>query len=319
MSITGTARASRALRSQPPERSCSSSSRAPSPIQASISGWRGESRTKVASPSAARCGLKTVSSRPLAGQVELDPLAAAEDVALGRQRQLVPVLQPLGVAVVLLEIGGDPQEPGRPPDQPHLVVAAPAAAVLDLDRRQRRVAGVAPVDGGVLAVDQPRLEQGQEEPLGPAVLALVGAVEDAVVVEGVAEPAHLAEHLLARLLDPLGRRHLALDRRQLGRQPEGVEAEAEQDRVAAAAAEASVGVAERVVADVAHVQIARGERARRLDVDPRLIRLGPRRLEVAALGPGGLALGLDRGRVEFRSAIAHRNSRLAERSSPADR
>ena len=166
-----------------------------------------------------------------------------------------------------------------------MVVAAPAASVLDLERRQRRLAGVAPVDGGVVAVDQPGLEQGEEEPLRPAVLGLVGAVEGALVVEGEAEPLHLAEHPLAAALDPLGGTHAALDRRHLGRQPEGVEAKAEQHGVAAGAAEARVGVADRVVADVAHVEIARGERARRLDVDSRLPGRGRGRLEDAAARP----------------------------------
>ena len=184
-------------------------------------------------------------------------------------------------------------------------MAAPAAAVLDLDRGEGGLAGVAPVDGGVGAVDQVVLEQGEEEPLRPAVLALVGAVEDAVVVEGEAEPLHLPEHPLAALGHPLGRRLLALDRRQLGRQAEGVEAEAEEDGVAAAAAEAGVGVADRVVADVAHVQVARGERARGLDVDALLAVLGLRRGEVAALLPGLLAGGLDRLRVVVLPAVAH--------------
>ena len=96
-------------------------------------------------------------------EVELDPVGAAEDVALGGEREVVPLAargQQLGVAVVLLQVGGDPQEPGRAPDQPHLVVAAPAAAVLDLDRGERGLAGVAPVDGGVGAVDQVRARAG---------------------------------------------------------------------------------------------------------------------------------------------------------------
>ena len=270
MSITGTAAASRALRSQPPERSSSSrSATSGSPAQRSTSGWRGESSTKRASPTSPACGVKTTRPPPSgSGEVQLDPVAAAEDVALGLQRELVPVrLQAGEVAVVLLQVGGEAQEPGRAADQPHLVVAAPAAPVLDLQRRQRRLAGVAPVDRGVVAVDQPRLVQGEEEPLRPAVLGLVGAVEGALVVEGEAEPLHLPEHPLAAALDPLGRPGAALDRRHLGRQSEGVEAEAEEHRVAAGAAEARVGVADRVVAHVAHVQVARGERAGGLDVD----------------------------------------------------
>ena len=65
VSTSGTERASRALRSQPPERICSSSSRAAgSATQASTSGWRGESRTKLASPACSRWGVKTVRARP---------------------------------------------------------------------------------------------------------------------------------------------------------------------------------------------------------------------------------------------------------------
>ena len=65
-------------------------------------------------------------------QIQLDAVGTAEDVALGLQRQLVPVLEALEVAVVLLEIRRHPQEPGRTADQSHRVVAAPAATVLDL-------------------------------------------------------------------------------------------------------------------------------------------------------------------------------------------
>jgi hypothetical protein len=239
------------------------------------------------------------------GEIELDPVAAAEDEALGGKGEVVPALELLGVAVVLLEVGRDPQEPGRAADQADLVVAAPAAAVLDLNRGEGRLAGVTPVDRGVVAVDQAGLEQGHEQPLGPAVLALVGAVEDAVVVEGEAEALHLPQHPLAALRHPLGWRLLALDSRQLGREPEGVEAEAEEHRVAAGAAEASVGVADRVVADVAHMQVAGGERARGLYVGPGLARCRARRLEVATGLPGGLPGRLDPARVIARLALAH--------------
>ena len=57
------------------------------------------------------------------------------------------------------------------------------------------------------------------------------------------------------------------DRRQLGGQAEGVEAEREQDVVAAGPAEAGVCVPDRVAADVADVDVPGGERGRRLDVD----------------------------------------------------
>ena len=99
----------------------------------------------------------------------------------------------------------------------------------------------------------------------------------------------------------------ALDRRHLGRQAEGVEAEAEEHGVAAGAAEARVGVADRVVADVAHVQVARGERAGGLDVDGRP---GPARAQACRKRarstprrPAARARSL--ARVVFRASVAH--------------
>src|SRR5262249_33787418 len=98
---------------------------------------------------------------------------------------------------------------------------------------------------------------------------------------------------------PVGRGDLALDRRHLGGQAEGVEAESEEDVVAASAPKAGVGVAQRVVADVTHVEFARGERARGLDVDrARRITLRGRGESVALL-PRRLALCLDFGRVVY--------------------
>jgi hypothetical protein len=164
-------------------------------------------------------------------------------------------------------------------------VTAPAAAVLDLQGGKRGAAVIAPVDGGVVAIDQAGLEQGDEEPLRPAVLGLVGAVEDTVVVEGEAEPRHLLEHFLAAALDPVGRGLFALDRRHLGRQAEGIEAEAEEDVVAAGAAEARIGIADRVVAHVPHVEFARGEGAGGLDIDGRPILRRYRRGESVPLRP----------------------------------
>ena len=73
----------------------------------------------------------------------------------------------------------------------------------------------------------------------------------------------LAGHVLGAARDPLARRLAAGDRAELGGQAEGVEAEGEQHVVAAGAAEARVGVADRVAAHVADVDVARGERAPR--------------------------------------------------------
>src|SRR6202035_1468775 len=73
----------------------------------------------------------------------------------------------------------------------------------------------------------------------------------------------------------------------------------------ARAAEAGVGIPDRIAADVAHVDIARGERGRRLDVEVRLL-LQRWRPEGVPLAPGSLPSGLDRvGLVAGGNAIAH--------------
>ena len=86
-----------------------------------------------------------------------------------------------------------------------------------------------------------------------------------------AQPLELPGHVLGAAVHPVARRLAAGDRAELGGQAEGVEAEGEQDGVAARAAEARVGVADRVGADVADVDVARGERGRGLDVEVRLL------------------------------------------------
>ncbi len=69
------------------------------------------------------------------------------------------------------------------------------------------------------------------------------------------------------------------DRRVLGGQPEGVVAHRAQDAVAAPAAEMGDDVSDRVVQDVAHVQLARGVRQHLDDV-------GLGALDLAGLGIG---------------------------------
>ena len=183
-------------------------------------------------------------------------------------------------------------------DQPHGVVAAPAEAVLDLDRGERRLAGVAPVDGSRAAVHQPGLEQRQEQPLRPAVHDGVGAEERALPVEGEAEPLQLPGHVRRRSARPTRsagcRRSIAPS--SAGR-PKASKPKLNRTLIAARAAEAGVGVADRVAAHVPDVHVARGERRRGLDVQVRLLVLEGGRPGGVALAPGGLPAGLDRVRV----------------------
>ena len=96
-------------------------------------------------------------------------------------------------------------------------------------------------------------------------------------------------------VDPLARRQPVLDRPELGRQAERVEAERVEHRVAAGAPEAGVGVADRVAADVAHVRGARGERVAVEDVH-------------VLRGPPRLGRRLERVRVSSRPAATSARS-----------
>ena len=175
--------------------------------------------------------------------------------------------------------------------------------LLDLDRGERGLAGVTPVDVARAAVDQAGLEQRQEQPLRPAVHDRVGAEERALPVEGEAEALSWPVMCSAqRLTQSLGDSPRG-DRAELGGQAEGVEAEREQHVVAARAAKARVGVADRVAAHVADVDVAGGERRGGLDVQVRLLvepaaASGTRRAR--ARRPGG---GLDRVGVIARGAL----------------
>jgi hypothetical protein len=244
-------------------------------------------------------------------QLELHAVDSPEHIALAGERDLIPfaaVGELLKPPVVLLQEGADAQVPLRELDQPHRAVTPPAgAARLDLDRGEGRLTVIAPVNRSGAAVDEPRVEEREEQPLRPPVHHHVGADEGSLPVEGEAEPVELSGHVLGAARDPLAWRLAAGDRAELGRKPEGIEAEGEQHRVAAGPAEAGIGIADRVAAYVPHVDIAGGERCRRLYVEVRLT-LQRGGLERVALAPGSLTAGLDlMGLIAGANPIAHIN------------
>ena len=109
-----------------------------------------------------------------AAERDLGAVAAADPVALHRLDVLGPVDR---VEVVEQAVGvvGDAEEPLLELAQLDLVAAALAAAVDDLLVGEHGLVVGTPVDGRLLAVGQAALEELQEDPLGPAVVArLVG-------------------------------------------------------------------------------------------------------------------------------------------------
>ena len=191
----------------------------------------------------------------LAAKRDLGPLAAADPVALHR----LDVLGPLDlVEIVEQAVGvlGDAKEPLLELADLDLVAAALAAAVDHLLVGEHGLVVRAPVDRRLLAVGEPALEQAQEDPLRPAVIAgLVGGQ----LARPVDRDAPRAEGALKggdRLVGRLPGMDTGPDRVVLGGQPERVVAHRVQHAPAGAAVEVGDRVAQRVVLEMADVGLA---------------------------------------------------------------
>ena len=197
-----------------------------------------------------------VDAQLFAGERDLGALGASDPVALHRDDVLGPVdgrqvvEQPVGVV-------GDAEEPLLELARLDRRAAALAAAVDHLLVGQHRRVLRAPVDRGLLAVGQPALEEAQEQPLRPAVVARVARRELARPVERDAPLAELALELGDRLRGRVARVLAGLDRMVLGRQAECVVADRVQHLSPRAAVEVRDRVADRVVLQVPHVRLAR--------------------------------------------------------------
>ena len=185
----------------------------------------------------------------------LRAVGAADPVALHGQHALGPVElrhvveQPVGVV-------GDLEHPLLEVPRFDLVAAALAAAVDHLLVREHGLVEGTPLDGRGLAVREALLEQLQEQPLRPAVvLGLVGR-ELTRPVERPAHPLHLRANRRDVALGDLTRVAALADRGVLRREAERVVAHRTQHGEAAAPAHVRDDIAERVVEDVAHVQVA---------------------------------------------------------------
>ena len=156
-------------------------------------------------------------------EVDLSAGGAADPVLLLDLDALdvVNVVQIVDQALCVLGDGEHPLALGLVND---LAAAALADAVDDLFVRQNALAGGAPVYAHFLLVGEALLEQLQEDPLGPLVIARVGGVDLARPVERQAEALQLALEACDVLLGDLSRMHVVLDGEVLGRQAESVPA-----------------------------------------------------------------------------------------------
>ena len=192
------------------------------------------------------------------------PLARDQPVVQVRQPvqlQRLDVVGPVHAAQTVtqpISVGGDAKEPLGANLFLHHRPAAPAHAALDLLVCQHGLAAGTPVDGRVGAVGQPTLVQGQENPLGPAIIIGVAGPDFALPVVGAAQACHLAAVIGRIAGDGVGRVDALIDGLVLGGQAKSVPAHRVQHGVALAALDAGQYIGRDVVAGVADAQPCAG-------------------------------------------------------------
>ena len=191
------------------------------------------------------------------GDLEADARAFAAPNPLGLHRP-----HPLGPAVKMVQrrqqLGsavGDPQEPLRQLPFLDRCAGTPATAVHHLLVRQHRRVHRVPVDPALAPIHQPSLQERQEQPLLLPVVAHVAGGELARPIDREPHSLQLGPHGGDVPARPLGRVDAALAGGVLRRQPESVPPHRVHHRVAARPLVAGHHVAQRVVADMAHVDV----------------------------------------------------------------
>ena len=233
---------------------------------------------------------------PVEAEADVGAGALADPVLLHLEDVLGPLPERGVAAEELVGVGGDLEEPLLHLLLRHRRVAAPAAAADDLLVGQDGLALRAPVDPALLAEGQAPLEHAQEDPLVPLVVVGQAGVDLAAPVVADAHALELGPHVGDVVEGPGLRVRAVLDGRVLGRHAEGVPADGMEDARAGHALLPGDDVADRIVADVAHV-----DAAGRVGVHFQAIELGTGRVLAGFEGPlvlpGLLPFGLDRGEV----------------------
>ena len=228
---------------------------------------------------------------------DLGALAAPDPVALHRQHVLGPGLEQAHLVEQVVGVLGDAEEPLLQVPALDLGAAALTAPVDHLLVREHGLVVRAPVDGRFPAVGEALLEEPQEEPLRPAVVGRLVRGDLAVPVDRPAHALHLRADGGDVPLDDEARMPALADGRVLGGQAEGVVAHRAQHAKAHAPPDVREDVAERVVLDVAHVELARRVREHLEHVRVLLVHLGRvvriRDVERALALPRLLPLQLD--------------------------
>ena len=199
-------------------------------------------------------------------EVDVRALGTADPVGLHLLDALGPAVELVEVVEELLGVVGYLEVPLVELLALDDAVAAPARALLDLLVGEHGLAARAPVDRVALAVGEALLVHLEEEPLAPTVVVLLAGDDGAVPIVGKAHALEAGLLGLDVLERPLGGLRIVLDGGVLCRQAEGVPPDGMQDVVAVHMQVARVHIADRVVADMPHVDVARRVREHLEDV-----------------------------------------------------
>ena len=247
------------------------------------------------------------------GKVDLGALGATDPVGLHLLDALGPAGELLQVVEQLLRVLGNLVVPLLKVALLGLGAAAPALALGNLLVGQNGLTSGAPVDRVLLAIDQALFPHLLKDPLTPAVVVGAASLDHAIQIVGEAHALHRGERLVHVLIRPGGSLRVVLDGGVLGGQAKGVKADGMQHVVAAHAGLTGHGIADGIVARVAHVQVARRIREHLEHILLGLAVVGVDGKEVGVL-PGLHPLGLNGLRVVGRDlvlmicAIAHISS-----------
>ena len=180
---------------------------------------------------------------------------------------------------------------------------APAAPFNHLLVGQHGFIDRVPVDHALFLVNQPFFQQAGKQPLFVAVVVGIAGSDFARPVQRKAQPLQLAFHVGDVFARPFRRRDVVLDGGVFGGHPEGVPAHWLQHVVAAHPARAGEHVANRVIAHMPHVQLARrvGQHGKTVELRARAVFA---HFKTAGLLPVLLGAGFEGGGVVFVFGVA---------------
>ena len=189
--------------------------------------------------------------------MDLHAETLADPVPLHGLHPLRPAWQIVEFAQQLVGIGGDAEEIHRDVALLDQGAGAPATSLDYLLVGQNGTVDRIPVHRRHLLVDQSPLEQSSEQPLLPAVVIWRAGRQFTAPIDRQSQALQLPTHVVDVGVGPAGRRHVVGQGGVFRRQSEGIPTHGLQHVVAFHAVIARQHIPYRVVAHVAHVQLAR--------------------------------------------------------------